>query len=70
MIWHLRTRSRTSQCLASFPGLIIQFRTGLFRCCCLTGYGMEMAISIILCIKCDRIITSVGWKQELCGSPV
>ena len=20
--------------------------------------------------KCDRIITSVGWKQELCGSPV
>ena len=37
----------------------MQFGTGLFRCCCLTGY-MEMSISI--CI--DRIITNVGWKQD------
>ena len=32
----------------------------------ITGY-MEMSVSIT---RCDRIITSVGWKQELCASPV
>ena len=45
----------------SFPGLVMQFRSGLFRCCSLTGSNV---------LQSDRIITSVWWKQELCGSPV
>ena len=44
-----------------FPGLVMQFRSARFV--------SMLQFNRVMC-KCDRIITSVGWKQELCSSPV